>query len=139
MAAGPPATERSGGGGILARALALFKRYKRLVQVVVLALIALFLGADVTRSWSKLAGQAIAVQWGLLLAAFAVLVAQEVSYGFIWRGILARMGSRLDAVSAQRIYLSAEFVRYIPGNVGAGDQDHLGGAGVRPEPVLLAR
>jgi len=118
MAAGPPATAGgSGGGGVLARALALFKRYKRLVQAVVLALIALFLGADVTRSWSKLAGQVISVQWGLLLAAFAVLVAQEVSYGFIWRGILGRMGSRLDAVSAQRIYLGAEFVRYIPGNV----------------------
>jgi glycosyltransferase 2 family protein len=93
------------------------KRHKRIVQAAVLALIAVFLGASVARSWAQLTTYHWQVQWGLLAAAFALLVAQELSFAFIWRAILARMGSRLDVVASQRIYLGAELVRYIPGNV----------------------
>ncbi len=102
---------------VLSGAAELFKRYKRLVTVVVLALIAIFLGAGVWSSWSTLSHYHWHVRWWLFVAAFLLLVAQELSYGFIWRGILARLGSHLDIVSSQRIYLGAEFVRYIPGNV----------------------
>jgi hypothetical protein len=105
------------GAGALARAFGLLKRYKRVVQAGVLVLIAVSLGASVWKSWSHLSGTSWHIEWGLLLAGFALLVAQELTYALIWRNILARMGSRLDIVSAQRIYLSAEFVRYIPGNV----------------------
>jgi glycosyltransferase 2 family protein len=95
----------------------LFKRYKLLVRVVVLALIAVFLGTGVWRSWSTLSQYHWDVQWWLFVTAFLLLIGQELSYAFIWRGILARLGSQLDIVSSQRIYLGAEFVRYIPGNV----------------------
>jgi uncharacterized membrane protein YbhN (UPF0104 family) len=94
-----------------------FKRYNLVVRVVVLALIAVFLGTGVWRSWSTLSQYRWDVQWWLFVAAFLLLIGQELSYAFIWRGILARLGSRLDIVSSQRIYLGAEFVRYIPGNV----------------------
>ncbi|MGH2486437.1 MAG: hypothetical protein ACRDHE_10520, partial [Ktedonobacterales bacterium] len=101
----------------MSRTLALLKRYKRLVQATALLLIAAFVAASVWKSWSNIAKYSWHVNYGLLVAAFALLVAQEVSYAFIWRGILLRMGARLDIVSSQRIYLGAEFVRYIPGNV----------------------
>lgn len=101
----------------MSRILALFKRYKRLVQVAALLLIAAFVAASVWKSWSHISKYSWHVNYGLLIGAFALLVAQEISYAFIWRGILLRMGSRLDIISAQRIYLGAEFVRYIPGNV----------------------
>jgi uncharacterized membrane protein YbhN (UPF0104 family) len=42
---------------------------------------------------------------------------QELSYGLIWRSVLARLGSRLGLRLCLRIYLASEFVRYIPGNV----------------------
>jgi hypothetical protein len=84
-----------------------FTRYKRVIQVAVLALIVMFLGTAVWKSWSDLGRYSWHVQWGLLVASFALLVAQE----------LARLGSHLDIISSQRIYLGAEFVRYIPGNV----------------------
>ena len=103
---------------LLARAMDLLKRYKSVVRVVVLALIVVFLGAGIWKSWNKLADyQWNSVAWWLFLVAFALLIIQELSYAFIWRGILARLGSRLDIISSQRIYLGAEFVRYIPGNV----------------------
>ena len=104
-------------GGALARAQRFLKRHKRLVQLGVLALIVVFLGTSVSKSWAQLAGHPWRVQWGLLVAAFSLLVAQELSYAIIWRAILARMGGHLDLLSSQRIYLGAEFVRYIPGNV----------------------
>ena len=103
--------------GFIGRALRLFNRYKLLVQALVLAGIAIGLGSIVWKSWSRLSTYSWHVQWGLLIAGFALFVAQELSFAFIWRGILLRMGSRLDLLSSQRIYLGAEFVRYIPGNV----------------------
>ena len=111
-----PPGERPG-RGFVARAMGAFKRHKRLVQAVVLLLIAVFLGTALARSWRYLQGYSWHVNWGLFVLAFALLVGQEITYGFIWRAILGRMGSRLDPLAAQRIYLSAEFVRYIPGNV----------------------
>lgn len=103
--------------GAVARAMGVFRRHKRLVQAVVMLLIAVFLGAALARSWRYLQGYSWHVNWGVFVLAFALLVGQEITYGFIWRAIVARMGSRLDPLAAQRIYLSAEFVRYIPGNV----------------------
>lgn len=93
------------------------RAHKRVVQTVVVALILIFLGLGVRSSWTKLAQFQWHVQWGLLVASLALFIAQELSYAVIWRGILRRLGSMLDLVSSERIYLSAEFVRYIPGNV----------------------
>lgn len=102
---------------LAARVIGTVKRNKRLVQFAVLALIAVFFALGVRKSWSNLANYSWDVHWGLFAAAFALFAAQELSYALIWRGILARLGSRLDVVSSERIYLTAEFVRYIPGNV----------------------
>jgi uncharacterized membrane protein YbhN (UPF0104 family) len=101
-------------------ALGLVKRYKRVLQAAVLALIVALLALSVARGWSQLAGYSWHVRWWLLVPAFTLLVAQELSFALIWRVILRRLGSpldRLDVLTAERIYLGAEFVRYIPGNV----------------------
>jgi len=103
--------------GTIAGLMRFFKRYKRFIQVGVLALIVVFLGVAIYKSWTQLAGYSWHVQWPLLIAAFALATAQELSFALIWRSILARLGSRLDVLSSERIYLGAEFVRYIPGNV----------------------
>lgn len=102
---------------IIGRLLGLVRRNKRAVQAVAMAVIALFVGIAIWKSWSNLQGYQWNIQWGMLAAGFLFLVAQELSFALIWRSILRRLGSELDVVSAERIYLSAEFVRYIPGNV----------------------
>jgi hypothetical protein len=101
----------------LQRALVWLRAHKRLVQGVAVALILIFLALGVRSSWTQLSQYQWHVHWGLLAASLAFFVAQELSYALIWRGILRRLGSQLDIVSSERIYLSAEFVRYIPGNV----------------------
>lgn len=103
--------------GIVQRAAGWFRAHKRLVQLVMVALILIFVALGVRSSWSRLSQYQWHVQWGLLAGALALFITQELSYGLIWRGILRRLGSTLDIVSSERIYLSAEFVRYIPGNV----------------------
>jgi hypothetical protein len=103
--------------GVAGRAMALLKRYKTVIQVIVFALIALFVGAAIYKSWAQIARYEWHVHWGLLAGAFGLLVAQELTYALIWRSILVRMGSRLGIIWSERIYLGSEFVRYIPGNV----------------------
>lgn len=99
------------------RAVGWLRAHKRLVQFVVVALILVFLALGVHSSWTNLSKYQWHVQWELLVVALMLFVAQELTYALIWRGILRRLGSDLDITSSQRIYLSAEFVRYIPGNV----------------------
>ncbi|HEX8033256.1 MAG TPA: lysylphosphatidylglycerol synthase transmembrane domain-containing protein [Ktedonobacterales bacterium] len=111
------ASQQQAKRGALGAVMGLFKRYKRVVQAVMLLVIVGSVAALISKEWAKLATYDWHLSWGLLVAGFALLVAQELSFAFIWRSILARMGSRLDIVSSQRIYLGAEFVRYIPGNV----------------------
>lgn len=119
---GSPAEQREASvatgqsGGMVRRALAFLARYKGIVRVVVLLLIVLSVGFALQKSWSRLPAH-LEVNWALLGLAYLLLVAQELSFAFIWRSILARLGSRLDVRSAQQIYLGSEFVRYIPGNV----------------------
>lgn len=104
-------------GSALARVMGFARRRKSVIQAFALLVIAAFVAAAIYKSWSALKDYHWDLQWGLLVAGFAFLVAQELSFALIWRGILRRMGSRLDVASSERIYLTAEFVRYIPGNV----------------------
>lgn len=114
-----PAAPPPGGAprALARRAAGVLTRHKRLVRALVLALVALFLVAAVRTSWARLGQYHWHLQWGYLVAAFLLFTAQELTFALIWRAILARLGSRLGILSSERIYLGAEFVRYIPGNV----------------------
>jgi uncharacterized membrane protein YbhN (UPF0104 family) len=105
------------GGGLVARAMGWVRRHKRIVQAAALLLIAIFVALAINKSWSALKDYHWDVQWGLLALGFVFFIAQELMFALIWRSILSRLGSKLDVVSSERIYLGAEFVRYIPGNV----------------------
>src|SRR5919108_501336 len=90
---------------------------KRVLQIgLPVIILALFL-YQVKKNWADLS--AYTFQWnpGLLVLAFLGFMLQELSYGLIWRSVLARLGSRLGLRLCLRIYLASEFVRYIPGNV----------------------
>ncbi len=102
---------------VAARLVSLVRRNKRIAQALALTLIAVFVAVAIYKSWSALRDYQWQVQWGLLVVGFLFFVAQELMFALIWRSILRRLGSRLDVISSERIYLGAEFVRYIPGNV----------------------
>lgn len=71
----------------------------------------------VKRDWSQLTSYTFAWNPALLGLAFVGFLLQELSYGLIWRFVLARLGARIELRTSLRIYLASEFVRYIPGNV----------------------
>src|SRR5256885_13879333 len=81
-----------------------------------LAIAAIFLYKVRDWNWHLLANFSQWNPWLLALAFFGFML-QELSYGLIWRAILARLGSQLGLRMCLRIYLASEFVRYIPGNV----------------------
>src|SRR5579859_4061354 len=86
---------------------------KRVVQIglpiIVLGFFLYYAGHD----WSALAAHPF--QWNFWLLALSLLgfIVQEMSFGLIWRAILARLGARLGVRTTLRIYLASEFVRYI--------------------------
>ncbi len=90
---------------------------KRVVGLVVVAVILVLLGLDLSQSWGTLKNYHWQVSAPLLILSFVVFVTQTLSYPLIWRSILRRLGQQLSLPKSVRIYLASEFVRYIPGNV----------------------
>src|SRR5712691_2441545 len=90
---------------------------KRLLQIGLPVLIIGFFLYQVKNNWSALTAQSFHLNGWLLALAFVGFVCQEISYGLIWKAVLARLGARLGLRASLRIYLASEFVRYIPGNV----------------------
>jgi uncharacterized membrane protein YbhN (UPF0104 family) len=90
---------------------------KRLLQIGLPVVILAFFLYQVKNNWSELISHSF--QWNpwLLVAAFGCFLLQELSFGVVWRAVLLKLGYRLSLRVSLRIYLSSEFVRYIPGNV----------------------
>ncbi|MBV9256385.1 MAG: flippase-like domain-containing protein [Ktedonobacteraceae bacterium] len=83
------------------------------LPLIILAIIIIY----IRRDWNQLTSYTFEWNPALLALAFGGFLLQELSYGLIWRSVLARLGSKLDLRISLRIYLASEFVRYIPGNV----------------------
>ncbi len=90
---------------------------KRVIQIGLPIIVLGFFLYYVAHNWNALAAHSF--QWNPWLLALSLLgfIVQEISFGLIWRAILARLDARLGVRTTLRIYLAAEFVRYIPGNV----------------------
>jgi glycosyltransferase 2 family protein len=90
---------------------------KRALQIGLPVIILALFVYQVKKNWADLAAYTFQLNPWLLALAFLGFMLQELSYGLIWRAILARLGSHLGLRTCLRIYLASEFVRYIPGNV----------------------
>jgi hypothetical protein len=87
------------------------------LPVVLLLALAFFVAKDWRSEWQELMTHQFQVNPWLLGCAFLGFILQELSYGLIWRSVLTRLGYPLKLRICLRIYLSSEFVRYIPGNI----------------------
>ncbi|WP_376797106.1 YbhN family protein [Thermogemmatispora sp.] len=90
---------------------------KVLVRFGLPVLVLVFFAIQVKNNWSALASHRFEWNPVLLGLAFLGFVLQELSFGLIWKNVLARLGYHLPLGASLRIYLASEFVRYIPGNV----------------------
>ncbi|MBE3567705.1 MAG: flippase-like domain-containing protein [Thermogemmatispora sp.] len=95
----------------------LIRWVKVLVRFALPALVLVFFAIQVKNNWSALASHRFEWNPVLLGLAFLGFVLQELSFGLIWKNVLARLGYHLPLGASLRIYLGTEFVRYIPGNV----------------------
>jgi hypothetical protein len=87
------------------------------LPIVIFLAIVFFVGKNWSEQWHNLMTHRFQVNLWLLVLALLGFVLQELSYGLIWRSVLARLGFELDLRPCLRIYLASEFVRYIPGNI----------------------
>ncbi len=90
---------------------------KRVLQIGLPVLILALFVYQVKKNWADLTVYTFQLNPWLLTLAFFGFMLQELSYGLIWRAVLARLDSHLGLRTCLRIYLASEFVRYIPGNV----------------------
>src|SRR5436190_9030961 len=90
---------------------------KRVLQIGLPVIILALFVYQVKKNWADLTVYTFQLNPWLLALAFLGFMLQELSYGLIWRAVLARLGSHLGLRTCLRIYLASEFVRYIPGNV----------------------
>lgn len=93
------------------------RRGLRWAERIAGAVVILFLAWYLFRNWSELSAHPWIVDWPrLALATFCVLVAYS---GFVlcWRRILSRLGGRLSAVDAHRIWYIGNLGRYVPGKL----------------------
>jgi glycosyltransferase 2 family protein len=99
------------------RTATLKKVAKPLIQFGLPILILVFFAIEVRNNWGELTAHSF--QWNpwLLALGFVGFLLQELSFGIIWRAVLQRLGYQLSLRISLRIYLSSEFVRYIPGNI----------------------
>src|SRR6266480_4159848 len=93
------------------------RRWRIALPLVIFLAIVFFVSKNWNQEWHDLMTHRFQLNPWLLALAFLGFLLQEVSYGLIWRGVLARLGFILDLRPCLRIYLASEFVRYIPGNV----------------------
>ncbi|MGZ3601828.1 MAG: hypothetical protein ACXWQ5_19505, partial [Ktedonobacterales bacterium] len=77
-----PASQQQAKRGALGAVMGLLKRYKRVVQAVLLLVIVGSVAALISKEWAKLAAYDWHLNWGLLVAGFALLVTQELSFAF---------------------------------------------------------
>ena len=90
---------------------------KRVLQIGLPVIILALFVYQVKKNWADLTAYTFQLNPWLLALAFLGFMLQELSYGLIWRAVLARLDSHLGLRTCLRIYLASEFVRYIPGNV----------------------
>ena len=90
---------------------------KRALQIGLPVIILALFVYQVKKNWADLTAYTFQLNPGLLALAFLGFMLQELSYGLIWRAVLARLDAHLGLRTCLRIYLASEFVRYIPGNV----------------------
>ncbi len=93
------------------------REVKQGLRIGLVALIIFFMWRVLAPHWPEVVHHHWQVNWPLMLVGFGLLIAQELSYGLIWQLALRRLGFALPWRICLRIYLAAEFVRYIPGNV----------------------
>jgi uncharacterized membrane protein YbhN (UPF0104 family) len=97
---------------------ALLKKWARpVVRFVLPAVVLVFFAIQLRNNWSALVSHEFRWDPWLLGLAFLGFLLQELSFGLIWKNVLARLGYHLPLGASLRIYLASEFVRYIPGNV----------------------
>ncbi|HYO45998.1 MAG TPA: lysylphosphatidylglycerol synthase transmembrane domain-containing protein, partial [Gemmatimonadota bacterium] len=85
-------------------------------RIAALAVI-LFLAWYLLRNWSELSAHPWTVDWPRLALATLCVLAAYSGFVLCWRRILSRLGGRLSAVDAHRIWYIGNLGRYVPGKL----------------------
>lgn len=83
------------------------------VGILVLAAIARYLA----REWDGLSSRPWDVDWALLGIGSALVIVAYSGFVLLWRHLVSRLGGRLSAADAHRVWYFGNLARYVPGKV----------------------
>ncbi|HWC05813.1 MAG TPA: lysylphosphatidylglycerol synthase domain-containing protein [Gemmatimonadota bacterium] len=83
------------------------------LALVVLAAIARYL----VREWDRLASRPWEVDWATLALGSGLVVLAYSGFVLLWRHLVSRLGGRLTAADAHRVWYFGNLARYVPGKV----------------------
>lgn len=92
-------------------------KLRRILQYLVLAAIAFFLGWALYGNWEKVRTYRWSFDYPMLALSLAVMLASLSLYAWQWRFSLQKLGAAIGFLKVLRIYFVANLGRYIPGKV----------------------
>ena len=92
-------------------------RLRKLLQYLVLAVIAFFLGRALYGNWEEVRTYQWSFDYPLLAISLAVMLASLSLYAWQWRFSLQKLRAAIGFLKVARIYFVANLGRYIPGKV----------------------
>jgi len=92
-------------------------RLRKVLQYLVPAVIALFLGQALYNSWEEVRTYRWSCDYSLLALSLGIMLASLCLYAWQWRFSLQRLGAAISFIKALRIYFIGNLARYIPGTV----------------------
>lgn len=83
--------------------------------------VVIYASVEVHRQWAGIAGRisTLSVAWGTLAAASLIVIAAYAVLIETWRRVLGAWDTRLEWITAARIWFASSLGKYVPGNIWA--------------------
>lgn len=93
------------------------RSWLRALEWAVGLLVLAAIGRYLAREWDRLAARSWEVDWVLLALGSALVIVAYSGFVLLWRNLIVRLGGRLSAADAHRVWYFGNLARYVPGKV----------------------
>lgn len=93
------------------------KFLKRILPVVIIAVIFLFLGKNLVENWSSIPFSELHFNAVLLVISFVALVAHFLSYAKSWQELMRALGSSISFAQSTWMIATTQIAKYMPGRI----------------------
>lgn len=93
------------------------KFLKKILPIVIIAVIFLFLGKNLVENWSSIPFDQLRFNAVLLVISFIALVAHFLSYAKSWQELMRALGSSISFAQSTWMIATTQIAKYVPGRI----------------------